>query len=57
MDYKTEAEPKAWADGVPVFCAHDAIVDVAKLVPNPKNPNQHPDSQIQLLGRIIRQTG
>ncbi len=42
---------------MPVFCAHDAIVDVAKLVPNPKNPNQHPDSQIQLLGRIIRQTG
>lgn len=57
MDYKTEAEPKAWADGVPVFCAHDAIVAVEKLVPNPKNPNQHPDSQIQLLGRIIRQTG
>lgn len=56
-DYKTEAEPKAWADGVPVFCAHDKIVDVAKLIPNPKNPNQHPDSQIQLLGRIIRQTG
>lgn len=56
-DYKSEAEPKALADGVPVFCAHDAIVDVAKLIPNPKNPNQHPDSQIQLLGRIIRQTG
>lgn len=56
-DYKPEAEPKAWADGVPVFCAHDAIVDVAKLVPNPKNPNQHPDNQIQLLGRIIRQAG
>ena len=56
-EYKPEAEPKAWADGVPVFCAHDAIVDVAKLVPNPKNPNQHPDSQIQLLGRIIRQAG
>lgn len=56
-DYKTEAEPKAWADGVPVFCAHDKIVAVKKLIPNPKNPNQHPDSQIQLLGRIIRQTG
>ena len=56
-NYKSEAEPKAWADGVPVYCAHDAIVDVAKLVPNPKNPNQHPDNQIQLLGRIIRQTG
>lgn len=36
MDYKTEAEPKAYADGVPVFCAHDKIVDVATLVPNPK---------------------
>lgn len=57
MDYKTEAEPKAYADGVPVFCAHDKIVDVSTLVPNPKNPNQHPDAQIQLLGRIIRQTG
>lgn len=56
-DYKAEAEPKAWAAGIPVYCAHDAIVDVAKLVPNPKNLNQHPDNQIQLLGRIIRQTG
>ena len=45
MDYKTEAEPKAYADGVPVFCAHDKIVDVATLVPNPKNPNQHPDAR------------
>ena len=56
-NYTPEAAPKAWADGVPVYCAHDEIVDVAKLVPNPKNPNTHPDSQIQLLGRIIRQTG
>lgn len=56
-DYTPTAEPKATADGVPVYCAHDSIVDVAKLVPNPKNPNQHPDEQIQLLGRIIRQTG
>ncbi len=55
--YTPEAEPKAWADGVPVYCAHDAIVDTVKLVPNPKNPNTHPDEQIQLLGRIIRQTG
>lgn len=56
-NYTPTAEPKAIADSVPVYCAHDAIVDVAKLVPNPKNPNQHPDEQIQLLGRIIRQTG
>ena len=56
-DYKTTAEPKAVASGVPVFCAHDAIVDVVKLQPNPKNPNTHPDSQSHLLGRIIKQTG
>lgn len=57
MDYKTEAQPKATAGGVPVFCAHDAIVTIEKLIPNPKNPNTHPDAQIQALGRIIRQTG
>ena len=56
-DYQTTAEPRAHADGVPVFCAHDEIVEVEKLIPNPKNPNTHPDAQIQALGRIIRQTG
>lgn len=47
------AEPKAYADGVPVYCAHDAIVKVSELKPNPLNPNKHPDEQIQLLGRVI----
>ena len=54
---KNIAEPKGYADGVPVYCSHDAIIDVTALIPNPKNPNQHPDNQIQLLGRIIRQSG
>lgn len=57
MKYKSEAKPKALAGGVPVFCAHDEIIAIEKLIPNPKNPNKHPDEQIQLLGRIIRQTG
>ena len=57
MEYMTEAKPKAKADNVPVFCAHDEIVATEKLIPNPKNPNTHPDAQIQALGRIIRQTG
>lgn len=55
--YKSEAQPKAWADGIPVFCAHDKIEDSATLVPNPQNPNFHPEEQIQLLGRIITQAG
>ena len=56
-DYKSEAKPKATAGGVPVFCAHDAIVATEKLVPNPKNPNKHPADQVALLGRIIEATG
>lgn len=55
--YKTEAKPKATAGGIPVFCSHDAIVEIDKLIPNPKNPNKHPREQIELLGRIIKATG
>ena len=56
-EYTTAAQPKAYADGVPVFCAHDAIVPLKDLRPNPKNPNQHPPEQIKLLASIIRATG
>lgn len=56
-DYLTTAEPKAWADEIPVFCAHDAIVKTSELKPNPKNPNQHPPEQVKLLGAIIRGQG
>ena len=56
-EYTTAAQPKAYADGVPVFCAHDAIVPLKDLRPNPKNPNQHPPEQIKLLSSIIRATG
>lgn len=55
--YTAKAEPRTYADGVAVHCAHDVLVDSATLIPNPKNPNTHPDSQIQLLGRIIREQG
>lgn len=57
MDYKTKAKPKASASGVPVFCAHDAIEPIEKVIPNPKNPNNHPAEQITLLARIITATG
>lgn len=56
-NYTTTAEPKAWADEIPVFCAHDAIVKTSELKPNPKNPNQHPPEQVKLLGAIIRGQG
>ena len=56
-EYSTTATPKAYAGSVPVFCAHDAIVPLKDLRPNPKNPNQHPPEQIKLLASIIRATG
>ena len=34
MDYTTSAEPKAFADGRPVFCAHDKIVPIKELREN-----------------------
>lgn len=58
IDYKTSASPKAKTnDGIPIFCAHDEIVSTSMLHPNPLNPNNHPDSQIELLANIIESTG
>ena len=34
-------------------CAYDELVDVDKLVPNPKNNNKHPKEQIERLAKII----
>ena len=45
------------ASGIPVHCAHRELVDVTTLVPNPRNPNRHPDKQIALLAKVIRHTG
>lgn len=38
---------------VAVHCAHTKIVETAALIPNPRNPNTHPQKQIALLGKII----
>lgn len=56
---ETKAEPKqkGTAAGVPVYCAHDKIVDTVKMVPNPANPNKHPDDQIKMLAKIIKSSG
>ena len=34
-------------------CAYDELVEVDKLVPNPKNNNKHPKEQIKRLAKII----
>jgi ParB-like chromosome segregation protein Spo0J len=52
-----KAKPRALASNIPVYCSHDEIVDVVSLVPNPRNPNKHPDKQIELLAKIIQNQG
>jgi len=42
---------------IKVHCAYDEMVDITKLVPNPRNPNQHSDRQIELLAKIIEHQG
>lgn len=48
---------KTLADGIPVYCAFDELVDPVALVPNPRNPNEHPDEQVRLLAKIIKAHG
>ena len=49
--------PRAMIGSIPVFCAYDEIISIAKALPNPQNPNRHPDKQINLLAEIIKQQG
>ena len=39
-----------------VKCAHDRMVQIGRIKPNPRNPNTHPESQIELLAKIINKT-
>lgn len=40
-------------------CSYSEILDIdsPKLIPNPKNPNSHPESQIDRLGKILEYQG
>lgn len=42
-----------------INCAHRELIatDSPKLIPNPKNPNKHPDDQIERLAKIIAYQG
>jgi hypothetical protein len=53
----TTGEPLATIDGVAVWCAHDEIVPIEKIIGNPRNPNRHPAKQVAALGKIIRGQG
>lgn len=45
------------AEAIKVFCAHDELVAIERVIGNPRNPNTHPASQIELLARVISAQG
>ncbi|PTY03328.1 hypothetical protein DB346_05460 [Verrucomicrobia bacterium LW23] len=51
------ATAKALADGVQVWCQHEKLVPVEELRANPRNPNTHPEGQIEMLARNIQHFG
>jgi len=42
---------------VAIRCAHDKVVPLGDLRPNPRNPNTHPPDQIELLAKVIKVQG
>ena len=40
-----------------IKCAYDEMRELSALIPNPKNPNKHPDNQIKLLAKIMKHQG
>lgn len=48
---------KGMAGNVPVMCAHDEILPLLQLKPNPQNPNLHPPEQTAILRKCIEKQG
>lgn len=40
-----------------INCAHTEVVDIDLLVENPRNPNRHPEKQVELLAKIMKHQG
>jgi 3'-phosphoadenosine 5'-phosphosulfate sulfotransferase (PAPS reductase)/FAD synthetase len=48
---------EVYMENIAVHCAHDELAPIEKLVGNPRNPNIHPKSQIELLAKVIAHAG
>jgi hypothetical protein len=49
--------PRTTLRGIDVWCAYDEIVAIGELKPLDKNPNKHPERQIEMLANIIEKQG
>lgn len=41
--------------GAKVYCSQPVMVDVEDLKPNPANPNMHPDEQLRLIAKALKE--
>ena len=42
---------------IKIMCSYDNLVDPYELIENPKNPNRHPEKQIEILAKLIKSQG
>ena len=42
---------------VKINCSYSKLIPVDDVKPNPQNPNRHPDNQIELLAKILKEQG
>lgn len=42
---------------VKILCTFAKLVPIEKLVEHPRNPNRHPDKQLELLAKVIQAQG
>ena len=42
---------------IKVYCCYDKMVDIVELIENPRNPNTHPEEQVKILAKVIKQNG
>jgi 3'-phosphoadenosine 5'-phosphosulfate sulfotransferase (PAPS reductase)/FAD synthetase len=52
-----DLEKPTTVNGIRIECAFDEMVELAKLVPHPRNPNTHPKRQIELLAKAFQARG
>lgn len=57
MKEEKSVKAKALANGIEVWCTFEELANVETLKSNPKNPNKHPESQIELLAKNIKYLG
>lgn len=57
MNEKPISRMPETAGDIPVYCLFDKVLPLEKIIPNPKNPNKHPEEQVKLLSKIIEAQG